>query len=427
MKKHLFAFLLLIHTISVLAQPSNLKYEDWIYNQNVKTVLLYPKKTNTPNDQLNPPIVALGKIEIPLVAEFDWLSPNYQTFRVKIFHCNADWTPSILSEIEYLPEYNDYPINDYHNSFATKTPYFHYTFELPNVKVSGNYVVMVYKNNRPEDIVFSRRFMVYDNRVLIGARVDYATYNQKRRTHQQVDFTLGYGSYPVMNSREDFNVMIRQNYRNETIKTGFKPFMARDDIGKLEYQFFNEENLFAGENEFHIVDLRSTQTRLYNVARIQQLPEETRLTVAYNEPQAGKVYIETNDFDGQFLIDNYETNRGGTEADYINTIFQLRMSELTDRNIYVNGAFNFWHLDEKNRMKYNPESQSYELAIVLKQGVYNFDYLAEEIATKTSSEAELEGTHAATQNDYEIFVYHRPIGARADALVGYQVVEFNKR
>jgi hypothetical protein len=106
-----------------------------------------------------------------LKLEFDCLNPAVQNFRVKIFHCNADWQPSTLNEIEYLSEYNDIPIYDYYNSFATKIQYNHFSLVLPKVRVSGNFIVMVYKNRNEKDIVLSRRFQVYDSRVSVGGKI----------------------------------------------------------------------------------------------------------------------------------------------------------------------------------------------------------------------------------------------------------------
>ena len=44
-----------------------------------------------------------------------------------------------------------------------------------------------------------------------------------------------------------------------------------------------------------------------------------------------------------------------------------------------------------------------------------------------ADEGLIEGNFSGTENDYEVFVYHRPPAARADQLVAYRRVGVNKR
>ena len=121
--------LLLLISFAVFAQKGKtLIYDNQIYEPYIKTPLLYPfDGTNNVQATLNPPVISLNNNQ-NLKLEFDCLNPAVQNFRVKIFHCNADWQPSTLNEIEYLSEYNDIPIYDYYNSFATKIQFNHFKF-----------------------------------------------------------------------------------------------------------------------------------------------------------------------------------------------------------------------------------------------------------------------------------------------------------
>ena len=42
-------------------------------------------------------------------------------------------------------------------------------------------------------------------------------------------------------------------------------------------------------------------------------------------------------------------------------------------------------------------------------------------------ETYFEGTHYETENQYDLLVYYRPPGTRADLLIGYQAVDMNSR
>ena len=404
-------------------EPKKIIYDNHIYEPYIRTVQLYPTLSSGKNAQatLNPPVVNLQDSQ-PLLLEFDCLNPEFQSFRVKIFHCNADWKPSVLNEIEYLPEYNDFPINDYRNSFATKIPYTHFSIELPKVKLAGNYIVMVYKNRNEEDIMFTRKFMVYQNRVNVGGRVSFANNVQKRLTHQQVNLGIGFSGYEIIDPKQDLKVIIRQNFRDDKVTKPLIPFMVDSYNKKLDYQFYDGENQFEGGSEFRMFDGRSTQQKLVNISKIIQGERESIIELYPEKTQNHLAYISVNDFNGMYVIDNYETNKGETESDYVRVSFMLKSDSLENKKVYVNGAFNDWQLDERNLMHYVPESQSYEIYLQLKQGIYNYNYITID-NQGNRSEVDFEGTHSQTENVYEVLVYHRPIGSRADALVGYSLIK----
>jgi hypothetical protein len=281
---------------------------------------------------------------------------------------------------------------------------------------------MVYKNRNEDDIVLTRKFMVYDNRISVGGKVSYPNNTQKRMTHQQVNFGINYNNYEIIDPKQDLKVMIRQNFRDDKMTNQLIPFMVDSYHKNLDYQFFEGENQFEGGNEFRMFDGRSTQQKLVNISKVIQGEKENVIEVFTEKSQNRMAYVSVNDFDGQFLIDNYESNRGETESDYVQVSFFLKSDSLENKRVYVNGAFNDWRLDEKNLMHYVPENQAYEVFIQLKQGVYNYNYLTVD-SQGNRSESDFENTHSQTENAYEILVYHRPIGSRADALVGYSLIK----
>jgi Domain of unknown function (DUF5103) len=404
-------------------EPKKIIYDNHIYEPYIRSVQLYPSSLMNKSIQAStfPPIVNLQDNQ-PLLLEFDCLNPEYQNFRVKIFHCDAEWTPSVLNEIEYLPEYNDFPINDYRNSFATKISYNHFAFELPPVKISGNYIVMVYKNRNEDDIMLTRKFMVFQNRVNVGGRVSFPNNAQRRLTHQQVNFGINYGNYEVIDPKQDLKILIRQNFRDDKLTKPLKPFMVDTYNRKLDFQFYDNENQFEGGNEFRMFDGRSTQQKLVNISKIFQGERESVIEIYPEKSQNHLAYVAINDMNGQYVIDNYETHRGDIESDYVRVSFFLRSDSLENKKVYVNGAFNDWKLNERNLMHYVPENQAYEVFVQLKQGIYNYNYVTVD-EKGNRSEVDFEGSHSQTENIYEVLVYHRPIGARADALVGYSLLK----
>ena len=67
-------------------------------------------------------------------------------------------------------------------------------------------------------------------------------------------------------------------------------------------------------------------------------------------------------------------------------------------------------------MVYNPNLELYEGILLLKQGFYNYNYVrkVDGELDKTS----ISDTHAQTENNYLVLVYHRSIGSLYDALIG---------
>ena len=412
----------------LLAQRfSNLRYEDYTYETSIKTVGLYPAPNN-PNDPartLLPPVVGLEG-NLPLVAEFDDLGARYRNFRFKIFHCNADWKPSTLSDIEFTYEYNDYAISQYQASFNTKIPYYHYRFELPKLKVSGNYVVAVYEDVRPAKLVFTRRFMVHQARLNVTPQVQISTGIVQQRTHQQIDFDIDYKGYEILSPQDDLKIVVRQNFQWNLVLTNIKASNVRIFDSRIEYRPFDLSNNFLGGNEYRWFDTRVAQAVGMSVAEVQQLPEQNVAQLHTDQPRNVGAYFQAEDFNGNYIVLNRTAENSTNEADYINVVFRLKAAEAANAQVYVGGAFNLWQNTDANRMTYNAAAGVYEASILVKQGIVNYAYTVVATDGKVLN-TNFEGNYSNTANDYEIFVYHRPPAARADQLVGYRLVEFGRR
>ena len=111
-------------------KSKKLEYIDKSYEEEIKTVQLYPD-TGNPQDVFDSPAVAIDRNT--LVLEFDDLVESHEDYRVMLIHCNADWTASKLKPLDYLKTYNEFIINQFEYSVDTKIGYVHYTFKVPNV------------------------------------------------------------------------------------------------------------------------------------------------------------------------------------------------------------------------------------------------------------------------------------------------------
>ena len=420
-----FSFFI-FHFVNAQSFPT-IQYEDKTYEANIKTFLLYPMP-NRPDDiarTLYPPVVGLSEDRV-LVGEFDDLSAQYRGFRFKVKHCNADWTPSVLSDVEFTFQFNDNTIQQYEASFNAKIPYYHYRFELPKFKLAGNYVLMVYEDVRPAKLIATKRFMIYDSRVRISPRVQISSGITEQNTHQQVDFDINYGSYELISPQEDLKIVVRQNFRWDKILTNLKPTNLKVFESQLEYRPFDLSNNFAAGNDYRWIDTRIGRGSGINITEFRQQSNQTTAYLRLDVPRRGTgAGVQAEDLNGQFIVENKDAGNSSIESDYLNVVFSLKIPEDPTAKVFVNGGFNMWQLNDANAMTFNPTSQVYEASIFIKQGIINYDYLI--MSNKNADEENTEGNYSSVTNDYEIFVYHRPPASRADVLIGYRLVEFGRK
>ena len=76
------------------------------------------------------PVMQLGSDDV-LLFSFDEMSHVYHRYTWRIVHCNADWEPSDVLEIDYLDGFNDTVIEEWENSVNTNLLYTHYEFTIP--------------------------------------------------------------------------------------------------------------------------------------------------------------------------------------------------------------------------------------------------------------------------------------------------------
>jgi hypothetical protein len=400
-----------------LAQAGKFRTDDFVYDHDIRTPLLYPAPAGVPQNMMLPPVAALGGS--PLVLEFDKLSDQMERFAVRIVSCNADWTVSQLNPTEYLDSYNEYFITDRQLSFNTKVNYVHYRFELPPVKVSGNFLVKVYEEGYENNLKLTRRFMVFENGAAIASLFGSPTGVEEAQRNQQIQFSVNYGNYQVVNPMQQIRVVLRQNFRWDNAIWGLQPTFVRDFERTLEYQHFNLENNFKGGSEFRLFDCRNFQARNLNVAKQELRPNMNEIFIAPDESRNGWAYNKLfEDKNGRFFVQNLLGRDAGTEADYMEVVLTLRSPEARG-DVYVTGGFSDWQLIDEFKMKYFPDQQSYQTVLVLKQGAYDYQYSLVPPGGRRD-DVFFEGSHARTGNSYEILVYLRPVGGRSDKLVGYK-------
>ena len=98
------------------------------------------------------------------------------------------------------------------------------------------------------------------------------------------------------------------------------------------------------------------------------------------------------------------------------------MPEMMDADVYVEGDLTLRRFDQASRMVYNHAAGQYECTLLLKQGAYNYCYLALPRDAAEALTGPVEGDSHATVNEYAVSVYHNPPGGRYQRLIGMATV-----
>ncbi|MFQ3576306.1 MAG: type IX secretion system plug protein domain-containing protein [Cytophagales bacterium] len=406
-------------------------FEDKVYSDNIKTVMLFPNFGNI-QSQLHPPIIPINQSN-PLVLHFDDFSEFVEDYYARIINCNHDWTSSGLPDMDFLREFNEYPVNQYVYSSNTYSKYIHFTFQVPKVRLSGNYLLVVYKDSNRDQPILTKRFVVYENLVNVGINMLFSNVLSQRFSHQQLDAVVTYPNFNLPNPT-DLHFYVRQNHRWDNMKY-LKPLFMQLNQRMLDYRYFNGENTYPGLNEYRSFDTRSVMFSRSGVEERKTSNKGPEVVLQNDKSRRDLGYELVPDINGKFFILKYESGDGMTDGDYVKVLFTLQTEERTDVKVHVLGAFNDWQISDEFQMKYVKERGAYQLTALLKQGFYNYSYVSARGDKKSIiiDETDWEGSHSAAENVYEGIVYYRGFGSRSDRAIGYtqvstgQAVRMNNR
>lgn len=385
-----------------------------VHNPHIHTVQVIANQ-----DYRAPAVIRLGQEETVEIS-FDHLTHDYHRYQYALTHCNADWTPSGLSETEYLDGFNDNPIEEYDISVNTTLPYTHYRLTLPNgqvrPKLSGNYRLTVYEEAEGrEKPAFTACFRILEQEVNVSVQVSSNTEIDRNKAHQQVSLSIMHKGYPIRNPQGEVTVHVLQNNRTDNAVTRLQPSYVGPGLLRYEH---NRSLIFPAGNEYRRFETVSTRYASRGVEGIRYHAPYYHVSLLPDRPRLLN-YSYDQDQNGQFVIRNSEASDPATEADYFFVHFSLPWEPpLAEGSFYLQGAFARNGFDETNLLRYNPEGRAYECTLLLKQGAYNYQYLYLAPGSAAGSTAQAEGNFHETENEYLVLIYHRPFGERYDRLIG---------
>ena len=374
------------------------------------------------------PVISLEEDEF-VTLKFDDFSREENVYTYKIIHCSATWENSNLSESEYLDGFYTGYISPKSTSTNTYFPYDHYEMSFPNEDcrptISGNYAILIYEDGN-ELPILSACLSVVEPKVAIHAQSTPITVLSYKDTYQQVDIEVDYADYNISQPANEIKILVRQNQRidNQVYLTDANYYEHK------KFKFLNNKNLlFEAGNDYRSFDISSEYILSEQVESIEYFNPYFHATLypdVYRKPKESYYHPDVN---GRYIVNLQNSWDSDSEADYYFTHFTLPAEEpFFNAQVYIIGELTGNRLTNEGLMTYNPQTKAYQKDLLLKQGGYNYLYAVVPYGSKTTSlnknehtqvMSTVEGNAWETENEYAVYVYHRPFGCRYDKLIAF--------
>lgn len=392
----------------------------------IKQEIINPRfrtlKVEKEGNFLSAPVISLNGND-RIVVSFDEIGEDYSRLQFRLIHCNADWQPSRLVDSEYLEGFNYDDIEDYAFSSNTFVNYVNYRFTIPSERIvpiaSGNYIFEVFPQDDPDDVILRGRFQISEDTAIATGTASPRTDRGYNTEWQQVTLNVD-AAGDNLNPYSDIIISVMQNRRPETERIIEHPM--RVEGRRIVYEHL-QDLIFPASNEYRRFETVRTDYPGMNIENIDFNNRVYHAWINKDVSRADGAYHFDQTQQGRFMIDEYNSTDPDLGADYVNVHFTLDFPELINASIYVDGDFSNHQYTDEYRMKFDHESRLYHLELPLKQGSYNYQYVAKKDGKNEKGTTELvEGNKYETVNEYNVSVYYRPAINRADRLIGTATV-----
>ncbi|MFM7671225.1 MAG: DUF5103 domain-containing protein [Bacteroidota bacterium] len=395
---------------------------DTTYSSQIRSVKLFRS-----GDPVSYPILVLNANE-QLELHFDDMDGDVKFYYYSLQLCNADWRPANLPPFDYWRGFLSNRIGTYRISNLVQTRYTHYQVTFPERNAGptrgGNYLLRVFLNDDTNRVVFSRRVLVVNKKVSVGGAILQAFRGDYFQSHQRIQATVNtQGANMQTFSPQDLKLTLLQNYNWLTARTLDRPTIFRSNY----YEYADEElTRFPAGKEWRWIDLRSLRLRSERVNRIVDSDTSRRIDVYVtpDEDRQWQVYLFYRDLNGLFTTENRDNPNAWWQSEYAWVHFTYippGKRPLAGQRVFLQGEFCGYGAGPGQEMRFNDSLGVYTGSFYLKQGFYNYRYVAVPDPNRQGvapSASPIEGDFWGTENQYMLLLYFRPFGARADELIG---------
>ncbi len=375
------------------------------------------------NDQA-PPVIYLDGVD-RLTVTFDEIAEERSYLRCSLTHCNSLWQPDGLVENEFLNGFNDSQIDDYDYSRATTVHYVNYRVTIPNddlrPTISGNYLLKIYEDGAPDEVLLQIRFYVAEGWARVAGSYSGITDIDHRAGHQQLSISVDGGEGMSLDDLSNrLRLVVIQNGRHDNVAIIDKPQYITGNTARFEHL---RQLIFPAGNEYRRFETVAVNSLSMNVTGMDYVYPFYHAEIKTDYPRASEGYAYDQTQHGRYRVREQNSADSQVEADYIMTHFTLQTTPLQGYDIYVDGDFASRRFDSSSRMNYDYDEGTYRMSALLKQGSYNYQYLAVPKGGTVGLTRPLEGDFYQTDNEYLVMVYYLVPGARYERIIGVTLID----
>ncbi len=333
---------------------------------------------------------------------------------VYFYHADRSWRRDLLPS-EFLRSFLSDDIRRYEISAATEVRYVHYSYQFPNDNIgfltSGNYIIRVAKQGYEDQPLFERAFYVSEDAAEIAIAFRSGLSTSGSLLHPVVQVEPG----PTLDGVQafDYAACFVRNGRFEQTRCAPEPSVI--DLAQMQF-YLPRGQAFEADEQLYEVNLGLLQVGpQISGVDFSTSPFAARLDLDY-----ARFGSESNEaaLTGQPVIDEVYLDGGpsSTQAEYVSVEFRYvpENEQQAVGSVIVTGAFNNWQVDPQNSLTWVPETGQYEGSLLLKQGLYLYNYAVDGSAATSNQNI------VAQQNLYTALIYVFDPTRRTDRLIAFR-------
>jgi hypothetical protein len=394
---------------------------DHIYNPDIRTPKLFQQ-----NNQQSLPLISLNSGD-QLELHFDDMCGFAKNYYYTYILCNADWTPADVNEFDYLKGFTQNRLSQYRISTIATTKYVHYQALLPDRNCtpikSGNYLIKVFLDGDTSKLAFTKRMMVVDTKVGVGAAVQQPYDNEILRTHQKIQVAVNTQQLNILSPQQTKLVILQNNRWDDAVKD-IQPTFIRGN--SMEYNA-EQDCIFPAGKEYRWADLESFRFLTDRMDRVDKTQQPNEIYIKTDIERNNLRYIFFRDRNGWDEIATSESVNPWWQSDYANVHFTFAPANnqpYAGKSVYLLGEVTGNQIGDTSRMAYDAVKGVYTKTLLLKQGYYSYTYVTKDNKNKNArADASLtDGNYWETENEYSVLFYYRSFSSRHDELVGITTI-----
>jgi len=351
-----------------------------------------------------------------LIIDFDIQSEFYPELSIVFKFCDRNWNPyssvflqaqgkDIATELSYtrLP------------STVTGADY-HYRGKFPNNEIefpfSGRWMFFITSLYDTSDVYSWGEFFVVYESIPVNVEVNKLRREGAISKNTVLDRTYEMRVNTRLNEKQN-EIWLRGIEVIENRKLNYPVEINRTDFSETKYFEMEDVDEFTfiwkdilPGNEYRQIDFRNEN----------KYPKENT-PINYHHIETERFYnFGKRDMNGSFILKNFNNSY----SDYMDVLFQLRVPDYYNKDIYLVGSFNYWELSPWYKLE--GKDGLYKIKLELKRGKYDYQYVTvpKGGGFEEADWYELEGNFWETSNEYHIFVnYNSQELGGYDKIIGY--------